>query len=79
MPKNNTETFELYQACLISYCFLVAFIVHKDGIFLFRKRTLMLNNILAISGAIFLGLTKHANSVALLIVGRILVGVNAGE
>lgn len=39
----------------------------------------MANNILAISGAVFLGLTKLADSVAILIVGRLVVGLNAGR
>jgi len=43
-----------------------------------RKRTLMLNNALAISGGIFLGVTKMADSVTILVIGRILVGINAG-
>ena len=47
-------------------------------LFLSRKKTLIINNALAISGGIFLGLTKTANSVAVLIIGRILVGINAG-
>lgn len=54
--------------------FIGPFIAKSIG----RKRTLMLNNALAISGGIFLGVTKLANSVAVLIIGRILVGINAG-
>lgn len=38
----------------------------------------MINNALVISGGILLGLTKLTNSVTVLLVGRILVGVNAG-
>ena len=49
----------------------------------YRKKTLMLNNLLAIVGGLFLFVTKHAGassgSVALLIIGRILLGVNAGK
>ena len=43
----------------------------------------MLNNLLAIVGGLFLFVTKYAGassgSVALLIIGRILLGVNAGK
>lgn len=43
----------------------------------------MLNNLLAIVGGLFLFATKYAGansgSVALLIIGRILLGVNAGK
>ena len=37
-----------------------------------------MNNALAISGGIFLGVTKTANSLTILIIGRLLVGINAG-
>ncbi len=47
--------------------------------FCFRKRTLMVNNLIAITSGILLFLTKEANSVALLIIGRILIGLNCGE
>ncbi len=39
----------------------------------------MVNNLIAITSGILLFLTKEANSVALLIIGRILIGLNCGE
>ena len=39
----------------------------------------MMNNIVAILGGILLFVTKGTSSVTLLIIGRILVGVNSGE
>jgi len=50
----------------------------SQNIIYFRKMTLVMNNALVISGGIFLGVTKVSNSVAVLIIGRILVGINAG-
>ena len=38
-----------------------------------------MNNLLVISGGILLFATKAANSITLLIIGRILLGVNAGK
>ncbi|XP_057314552.1 solute carrier family 2, facilitated glucose transporter member 3-like isoform X2 [Hydractinia symbiolongicarpus] len=43
-----------------------------------RKYSLLINNSLVICGGILLFCSKEANSVALLIIGRILVGLNAG-
>ena len=45
----------------------------------FRLGGLMVNNIVSIAAAIFLGVTKPANSFALLIIGRIIIGVFAGK
>eukprot|EP00794_Sanderia_malayensis_P004877 gene4877-5516_t len=43
-----------------------------------RKKTLMANNLIAIISGIFLFSTKAANTVALLVLGRILIGFNCG-
>ena len=39
----------------------------------------MVNNVISVIAAIFLGVTKPANSYALLIIGRIIIGVFAGR
>ena len=44
-----------------------------------RKKTLMANNIIAIVGGIFLFITKATHSIYVLIIGRFLVGINAGK
>lgn len=65
-PTTSNESFRKY--------------ISTDSIcFLFRKYSLLINNSLVICGGIFLFCSKEANSVALLIIGRILVGLNAGK
>ncbi|KAG5272442.1 hypothetical protein AALO_G00165600 [Alosa alosa] len=43
-----------------------------------RKRSLQLNNLLAISGAVLMGLSKTAQSFELIMAGRFIYGINAG-
>lgn len=43
-----------------------------------RKKSLLLNNILGILGALFMGLSKPANSYEMIIIGRFLIGLNCG-
>src|SRR5277367_3182908 len=43
-----------------------------------RKRSLYLNSIFSISAAILMGSSKSAKSIAILIIGRFLIGVNCG-
>lgn len=44
-----------------------------------RKRCLLLNNLVAISAAILMVLSKTAMSFEMIMVGRFLYGINAGE
>ncbi|XP_033096081.1 glucose transporter type 1-like isoform X2 [Anneissia japonica] len=43
-----------------------------------RKRGLMLNNILALIGAVLMGFSNKANSYEMLIIGRFVIGINCG-
>ncbi|XP_071945587.1 solute carrier family 2, facilitated glucose transporter member 1-like isoform X2 [Antedon mediterranea] len=43
-----------------------------------RKRGLLLNNVLALIGALFMGFSKQANSCEMLIIGRFVIGINCG-
>ncbi|PIK61035.1 putative solute carrier family 2, facilitated glucose transporter member 1 [Apostichopus japonicus] len=43
-----------------------------------RKRALLLNNVLAVLAAILMGFSKLANSYEMLIIGRLVIGVNCG-
>lgn len=43
-----------------------------------RKRCLLLNNFVAISGALLMLLSKRARSFEMIMVGRFLYGFNAG-
>ncbi|XP_018605415.1 solute carrier family 2 member 11, like [Scleropages formosus] len=43
-----------------------------------RKKTLLLNNFVAIAGSIFMLVSKTATSFEMIIVGRLLYGINAG-
>lgn len=43
-----------------------------------RKKSLLLNNILGILGGAFMGLSKPCNSYEMLIVGRLIIGLNCG-
>lgn len=44
-----------------------------------RKRCLLLNNLLAVAGAVLMILSSRASSFEMIMVGRFLYGVNAGE
>ncbi len=43
-----------------------------------RKKSLLLNNILGIAGALFMGLSKPCHSYEMIMVGRFLIGLNCG-
>ena len=43
-----------------------------------RKKSLLLNNVLGILGALFMGLAKPCNSFEMIIVGRFIIGLNCG-
>lgn len=45
----------------------------------FRKGGMLLNNVLAFIAAALMGFSKLANAWPLLLVGRIIIGVNAGN
>lgn len=69
------------------FCFLFAFLMMASGfnadvsVFLFpcRKQCLWLNNFVAIIGAVLMLLSKTATSFEMIMVGRFLYGINAGE
>ncbi|TSM12507.1 Solute carrier family 2, facilitated glucose transporter member 11 [Bagarius yarrelli] len=44
-----------------------------------RKRCLMLNNVVAICGAVLMVLSKTANSFEMVVVGRLVYGINSGS
>ncbi|RMZ95563.1 glucose transporter type 1 isoform X5, partial [Brachionus plicatilis] len=43
-----------------------------------RKKSLLLNNLLGILGALFMGFSKYANSYEMIIIGRFIIGLNCG-
>ncbi|CAF0847521.1 unnamed protein product [Brachionus calyciflorus] len=43
-----------------------------------RKKSLLLNNILGILGALFMGLSKTLNSYEMIMIGRFIIGLNCG-
>uniref|UniRef100_A0A6A7FSS2 Glucose transporter 1 n=1 Tax=Hirondellea gigas TaxID=1518452 RepID=A0A6A7FSS2_9CRUS len=43
-----------------------------------RRRGLLLNNLIAVGGALFMGLSKLTSSYEMLILGRLVIGVNCG-
>ena len=45
----------------------------------FRKKAMMLNNILVWIGSALMGLSKVAHSYEMLIVGRFIIGIHAGK
>ena len=84
MLQNVLEGEELIRYFLpITAHYIELFFVHEmlSSIlfFLCRKKTLMANNVIAIIGGIFLFITKATHSIYVLILGRLLVGVNAGR
>lgn len=44
-----------------------------------RKKGLLLNNLLGVGGACLMGLSQMSNSFEMLIIGRLVIGINCGE
>lgn len=63
-----------FSQCLYN-CFLLVF----SNQFLFRKGTLLLDNSLAMVAALLLSLGERASSFEMLIIGRLIIGVNSGK
>ncbi|KAM3959775.1 glucose transporter type 1 isoform 1-T2 [Aphomia sociella] len=55
-------------------CPLASWLVETRG----RKNALIINSVIGIIGAIFMGFSKAASSVAMLIIGRLIIGINCG-
>ena len=47
-------------------------------LYLYRRQSLLYNNILAIIGALLMGLSEKCNSYEMLIFGRFVIGINCG-
>lgn len=57
----------------------VSFFFQPYSFFDFRKGTLLLNNIFAVIAALLLTLGERAKSFEMLIIGRLIIGVNSGR
>ncbi|CAH0399257.1 unnamed protein product [Chilo suppressalis] len=55
-------------------CPLASWLAEKRG----RKQALMMNALIGLVGAIFMGVSKSAGSVEMLIIGRFIIGINCG-
>ncbi|KPJ05347.1 Solute carrier family 2, facilitated glucose transporter member 3 [Papilio xuthus] len=79
--KDDPKVTTVYSVTVSIYCvggmiggILTGFIADRFG----RKLGLLLNNGLVFLGAAFEGCSKVANSAELLIIGRLLIGINSG-
>ena len=57
----------------------VSFFLQPYSLFDFRKGTLLLNNSFALIAALLLTLGDRAKSFEMLIIGRLIIGVNSGK
>ena len=56
------------------YCFLFKLICY-----LFRRGTLLMNNSFTLVGALFMAVAERSSSFEMMILGRFLLGLHAGE
>ncbi|XP_045541284.1 solute carrier family 2, facilitated glucose transporter member 1-like [Papilio machaon] len=80
-PDDDPKVTTVWSVTVSIYCvggmiggILTGFIADRFG----RKGGLLLNNVFVFLGAAFQGCSKVANSAELLIIGRLLIGINSG-
>ena len=76
-PHNHTDS--PLSATHSFFCFLFLLTHPSHPLSCYRKGTLLLNNVFAVIAALLLALGEIAGSFEMLIIGRLLMGVDSGE